>query len=430
MPSLGADMTEGVLLEWLVHPGQHVRKGDIVAVVDTSKAAVEVECFETGVVESLLISEGTRVPVGTPLATIATGAPPASGGGEPAPAAAAGPGMSGRGGPAGQPVLPGHPVTSPLVRRLAEGYHVDTGKLAGTGVGGRVTRADVERAHEAGAAPSTRPRISPLARKVAAELGIDPSGVTGTGPGGAIGADDIRRAAPAAPVRPRPVARADGAAAMRATIAAAMARAKREIPHYYLTHSIDMAAALAWLRRRNAERPAAQRVLAAAMLAKAAARAAAAVPALNGFWRDGDYVPASEVHLGIAVSLRGGGLVAPAIHRADQLDLGALMAAIQDLVVRARAGRLRGSELSDGTITVSSLGDQGVESIMGIIYPPQVALIGFGAIVERPWAVNGLLGVRPVVVASVSGDHRATDGATGARYLRTVEHLLQTPEEL
>jgi pyruvate dehydrogenase E2 component (dihydrolipoamide acetyltransferase) len=132
----------------------------------------------------------------------------------------------------------------------------------------------------------------------------------------------------------------------------------------------------------------------------------------------------------IVVSLRGGGLVAPAIHHADQRDLADLMAALKDLVARTRAGRLRGGELSDPTITVSNLGDQGAESILGVIYPPQVALVGFGRITDRPWAVDGLIEVRPTVAVSLSADHRATDGATGGRYLQTITHLLHRPEEL
>jgi pyruvate dehydrogenase E2 component (dihydrolipoamide acetyltransferase) len=132
----------------------------------------------------------------------------------------------------------------------------------------------------------------------------------------------------------------------------------------------------------------------------------------------------------VAISLRGGGLVAPAIHHADQLDLAELMAALKDLVARTRAGRLRGAELSDPTITVSNLGEQGVESILGVIYPPQVALVGFGRVAERPWAVDGLIGVRPTVTASLAADHRVTDGATGARYLQMIEQLLHRPEEL
>ncbi|MET7425925.1 2-oxo acid dehydrogenase subunit E2 [Dactylosporangium sp. NPDC005555] len=132
----------------------------------------------------------------------------------------------------------------------------------------------------------------------------------------------------------------------------------------------------------------------------------------------------------MAVALRGGGLVAPAIHDAADIDLDELMARLKDLVTRTRAGRLRRAELAESTITVSNLGDQGVESILGVVYPPQVALVGFGRIVDRPWVVGGLIGVRPTVTVSLAADHRATDGATGARYLQAVTQLLQQPEEL
>jgi pyruvate dehydrogenase E2 component (dihydrolipoamide acetyltransferase) len=139
-------------------------------------------------------------------------------------------------------------------------------------------------------------------------------------------------------------------------------------------------------------------------------------------------VPA--VHLGVAVSLRGGGLVAPAIHDADRLSLDELMVSLRDLVERARAGRLRSSEMADPTITVTSLGDQGAEEVFGVIYPPQVAMVGFGRIVERPWARDGLLGVHPTVRATLAADHRASEGHEGSRFLATLDRLLQAPEAL
>lgn len=463
MPSLGADMTEGVLLEWLVHPGDTVQKGDIVAVVDTAKAAVEVECFDTGVVDQLLVSEGTRVPIGTPLATIQStlGAPPSS---PTTPGEAkdrAGTELRARKQPAAAQAQDGHLVTSPLVRHLAEQYHIDTDTLPGTGTGGRVTRSDIEHAAatadvqveavepaeriepaepiesaepaERGPQRPRRVRISPLARKLASKLAVNPEALVGTGPGGAVRAEDVRRAAAAEPAVAQKAGTSttsDRTATMRATIAAAMSRSKREVPHYYLTHTIDLSAALAWLRDRNLELRVSSRLIPAVLLLKAAARAAVEVPELNGFWIDNAYRASADVHLGVAISLRGGGLIAPALHNAASADLATLMSGLRDLVMRARSGRLRGSELADPTITVSNLGDQGIESIIGVIYPPQVALVGFGAIMERPWAVKGLLGVRPTVVATLSGDHRATDGVTGARYLKTLERLLQRPEEL
>lgn len=252
--------------------------------------------------------------------------------------------------------------------------------------------------------------------------------MTGTGRNGVIGADDVRLAARTAP--PAPDEQERRRENMRAAIAALMARSKREIPHYYLTETIDLSRAMLWLRERNRALPVPERLVPAVLLLKAAAQAARTIPQLNGFWQDNRFVPGAGVHLGVAIALRGGGLVAPAIHDADQRDLSDLMAALRGLVERTRAGRLRSAEMSEPTITVSNLGDQGVESILGVIYPPQVALVGFGRVVARPWAVDGLLGIRPTVAASLAGDHRATDGATGARYLRSIAQLLQTPEEL
>ncbi|MFD0274255.1 dihydrolipoamide acetyltransferase family protein [Kitasatospora sp. NPDC127111] len=453
MPALGADMTEGTLVEWLVHPGDQVARGDIVAVVDTAKAAIEVECFETGTVERLLVEPGTTVPVGAALAVITTGREPG-----PRPAAKAGARTSPEAEPAGPAAVP--PAT-PLVRHLAEESGVDLAAVQGTGPGGRITRADVtgapgsarpDRARpeprlaaptapvaggrpQAAPRPGTRVRTTPMARRIAAESGIDLAEVRGTGEGGAVRASDVRaalaaRTAAAPPPGHAPEAAVGRPEAMRRAVGDLMARSKREIPHYYLSTTVDLAAATGWLRERNRRLPVPERLVPAAVLLKAAALAAREVPQLNGFWTADGFTPAPTVHLGVAVALRGGGLIAPAIHDAADLAVPDLMARLRDLVARARAGRLRASETTDPTITVTSLGDQGVEAVFGVIYPPQVALVGLGRVVERPWAVEGMIGVRPVVTATLSADHRASDGATGARYLSALDRLLQTPEEL
>jgi pyruvate dehydrogenase E2 component (dihydrolipoamide acetyltransferase) len=217
---------------------------------------------------------------------------------------------------------------------------------------------------------------------------------------------------------------------MRQSIAALMTVSNREIPHYYLSTTIDLTAALEWMRARNRELPVEQRLVPAALMLVAAARSARAVPDLNGHWVDGGFRRSESVDLGLILSLRRGGLLVPAIARADTLGVPEMMAAVRELTSRARAGRLRGSDLVQPSITVSNLGDQGVESVLGVIYPPQVALVGLGAVSERPWAVDGLLGVRPLVTATLAGDHRASDGAVGARYLKALDRLLQKPEEL
>ncbi len=191
-----------------------------------------------------------------------------------------------------------------------------------------------------------------------------------------------------------------------------------------------MRRSLDWLAAENGRRPVTKRLLHSVLLIRAVALAAREVPEMNGFWTDGAFRPAERVHVGVAISLRQGGLVNPAIHDVDKKGLDELMENMLDLVNRARAGHLRSSEISDGTITVTNLGEQGVEGVFGVIYPPQVALIGFGKITDRPVAIDGMLGIRPILDATVSGDHRVTDGHRGGRFLLAINRLLQEPQKL
>lgn len=439
MPTLGADMESGTLLEWLVEPGDKVHRGQVVAVIDTSKSAIDIETWYDGVVDRLLVDPGSTVAVGTPLALFTLE------GERPKPVEAA---------PRPSPTA----LANPVVRRLAQRVGVDLADVVGTGPDGRVTHADVEAAAlptavampvpSVASTPAAGPRVprvraSPLARRLAEELGVDLAQVSGTGPAGAVTRVDVEQAAASAqadvPVaavprhRPEPAKTSqpqDRVAAMRAAIGALMSRSKREIPHYYLAHTIDLATATGWMQAHNAGRPVAARLVPAALFLRATALAARRLPEVNGFYTDGAFHPSTAVHLGVAVNLRGGGLVTPALQDADTLGVDDLMAALQDLVMRARAGRLRRVELSDGTLTVTNLGERGVELVHGVIVPPQVALVGFGTVVRRPWAVDDMLTVRPVVTATFSGDHRAGDGHLGARFLTIVDELLQRPEDL
>jgi pyruvate dehydrogenase E2 component (dihydrolipoamide acetyltransferase) len=400
MPSLGADMDAGTLLEWRVKPGDRVDRGDIVAVVDTQKAAMEIESYGTGIVTELLVAEGEKVPVGTVLATLRDvdeTEPPPTSTAEPA-----------------QPTVEPEAATGEPKRPAAEPKPAPAAPPA-----------------RPRTAPAPRLRISPAARLRARELGVDPATVTGSGRSGAITLRDIEAAAGRAAPEPHPArTTSDRAPAIRQAIAATMTRANREIPHYYLATTIDMARATAHLASVNASRPPAERLLPAALLLRAVVVGLTRVPELNGHWVDGELQVSSAIHLATAVSLRGGGVITPAIRDADQLTVDQLMARLRDLVARARAGRLRSSEMTDATVTVTSLGDRGPEAVFGVIYPPQVALVGFGSIVDRPWAIDGALAVHPVVTATLAGDHRASDGLRGGKLLSAIDRALQDPEEL
>jgi pyruvate dehydrogenase E2 component (dihydrolipoamide acetyltransferase) len=278
-----------------------------------------------------------------------------------------------------------------------------------------------------------RLRVSPLARKRAQDLKVDLSVIKGTGGDGSITIADVEAAAAKLETRaPAAALAAKGLdlGAMRRVIATAMARSKREIPHYYLSTTIDMGKVLSWLAAENAKRPMTRRLLYSALLIRAVGLALRSTPELNGFWIDDGFKPSEAIHIGVAISLRQGGLVNPAIHDVDKKNLDELMESMLDLVNRARTGHLRSSELSDGTITVTNLGEQGVESVFGVIYPPQVALVGFGRITERPVAKEGTVGAGRVIEASLAADHRVSDGHRGGRFLREVDRLLQEPEKL
>jgi pyruvate dehydrogenase E2 component (dihydrolipoamide acetyltransferase) len=370
MPSLGADMEAGTLVKWLKKAGDTVKHGDIIAVVDTDKGAIEIEVFEDGVIDKLQVDVGQKVPVGTVLAVI---------------------------GGASSPAVPSPPPVSAAREQPA------------------------------------RTLASPAARKLAADRGVDLALLRGTGPQGAITHEDVERAAGAtaqttatAPARQG----VDRATAMRTAVAAAMAKSKREIPHYYLSSTIDMGAALAWLNTENEKRAMPERLLPVVLLIKAVAVALHEVPELNGFWTNGALQQSSAMHVGCAISLRGGGLIAPGIHDADRKDLTTLMRDLRDLTARARTGSLRSSELADSTITITNLGERGVDSTFGIIYPPQVALVAFGRIAERPWVTSGKIEVRSLLTATLSADHRASDGHRGGLFLDAISRLLQTPETL
>jgi pyruvate dehydrogenase E2 component (dihydrolipoamide acetyltransferase) len=418
MPSLGADMEAGVLTEWKVKTGDSVKRGDIIAEVETQKGVIEIEVFEDGIIEKILIEPGQEVPVGTVLAIIAsTGTAPTKGKSEktaieisaedsksyPAPKSA---------NPQIEP-----PVTEPI-------------KVI----------------------PSTTPpplkgrvRATPLARKMAEEMGIDLAGITGTGEDGIIVKEDIEKATSQPEVKspeekhiPEPVTEKSSVVArrepiqdpMRKAIAAAMSKSNREIPHYFLSSRFDMKLPLEWLETENKKRPIKDRLLPPVLFIKAIAKALELVPDLNASWINDALVPAEQINIGMVISLRKGGIIVPAIPDANKKSLDEIMQVTMDITLRARESKLKASDINSATVTLTNLGDRGAEAVYGLIYPPQVAIIGIGKVSEQPWAEQGMLDVRPVVTVTLVGDHRATDGQAGSRFLEAMNKYLQQPELL
>jgi len=391
MPSLGADMEDGTLVEQLVAPGDPVQRGDIIAAVETQKGAIEIEVYEDGFLDKWLVPLGTKVPVGTPIAVIrASDVPDAPQPQDPTPPAPP-PEIPGTHEPAVPPAPPEEPFAPP------EEPSAPPPELA----------------------KKDRQRVSPAARRRAAQTGFD---LASLNTDKVISLDDLPRGT-AAP-------QAEPLSAMRQAISAAMTRSKREIPHYYLSDSIDLTVAEDFIAAYNADQPPETRLSIAVLYIRAVALAAQEYPEFNGYFKDDHFSPGEAVHLGMAINLRGGGLVAPALHDAATGDLATLMARLKDLVTRVRQGRFRARELSDPTITLTSLGDRGVAGITGVIFPPQVAIVGIGTPALRAAVVDGTVQPRQIANITLAADHRVSDGHKGAQFLRHIIKRMQHPEQL
>ncbi|MCK9994357.1 MAG: pyruvate dehydrogenase E2 component (dihydrolipoamide acetyltransferase) [Alphaproteobacteria bacterium] len=405
MPSLGADMETGTLVEWLKKPGDAISRGDIVAVVETEKGAIEIEIFVAGVLDKWLAQEGEMVPVGMPLALIATEGEAPEASSKPIPI----------------PPPPQQPTPAPATQLPAEAQKPAPPVAP-------PPKPMVQ------SAAAERIKASPAARAYARTHGSDLATLAPGTPGGAILRADAERGAGASPTTPAPARKSKPGIdfdKMRHAIAAAMTRSKCEIPHYYISTQINLRRATQWLSDTNASRKPEARLLMNVLLLKAVAHAVKAYPAFNGFYLKDGFAPAEGVHIGPAIAIRGGGLIAPAIHDCDRKTLDEIMTALRDLVSRVRAGSLRSSEISDPTLTVTALGERGVDTVFGVIYPPQVAIVGFGAPRLTPVAhADGGLVAETVISASLAADHRVTDGRLGARFLSEIAEKLQEPENL
>jgi pyruvate dehydrogenase E2 component (dihydrolipoamide acetyltransferase) len=372
MPSLGADMEAGILRSWRVHPGDSIKAGDIIAEVETQKGIIEIEIFSSGMIEKLLLQVNEPVPVGKVMAIITEA------------------------GTATMPVpvpVPGSISTKPVIE-ISEVAHV---------------------------------KASPLARKIAASKNISLSNIKGTGPGGAIIRADVEQLVvkPELPKTTTP----ELSLSIRQAVAAAMSRSNKEIPHYYLDARINMEACLDFMTRLNLERSVKNRILPVAFLIKAVALALRDAPDLNA-WYTTEIERKDQINIGIVIALRTGGIIIPSINQADRKSIDEIMEKLTDLINRGRNLKLKSSEVSESTVSLTSIGDGFTTTMLGIIYPPQVALIGFGSILEEAWAENGMVAARKVIHMSLAADHRATDGIYGNRFIGNVIRFLTHPELL
>lgn len=406
MPSLGADMESAILMEWMVKEGEEVKKGQVIAEVETSKGVIEIEVFEDGIVEKLLVETETDCKVGSPLALIRSAND--------------------------EEIKVKVEEVTPIISEPSEENIKDEEVSKSDEEVSQISKDEEVSIVEEKIEETQRIKASPAARNKAQEIGIDLFTLASK-MDGAVHLSDVEAISSKKKKVEKKVEKKgnkDSNDGMRKAIAAAMSRSNAEIPHYYLSTSINMTPALKWLEELNKTHSIKDRILPAALLIQACVKALKEVPELNGFYKDGSLVVKEEINPGIAIALRKGGLITPAIINAGEMTLDKSMKSLDDLITRTRKGKLKGSEMTEQTITITNLGDLGVERVYGVIYPPQVAIIGIGRIVDAPWAEGDTLSVRKVMQATIAGDHRATDGRTGALFLDKLNNFLQKPEEL
>jgi pyruvate dehydrogenase E2 component (dihydrolipoamide acetyltransferase) len=434
MPKFGFTQEESTIVAWLKDEGDVVEKGDPIAEVTTDKIDMEVEAPADGILGGIRYHKGDTVPVTKVIAYIlAEGEqpPPA----EEAPAAA----------PVGDvspgPAAPGADAT-PVARRVAEAEGVDLAAVTGSGPGGKITRQDVE-AHAAGrvSAPpdegNGRVRATPAARRVARERGIDLTAVAGTGPRGRVQEADAlaaaRGAAPSVAAPPAPAGEVEiiPLEGMRKTIADRMQHSYQQAPHITLTREVDMTNAIAFRAYANDRLPeGALRISMTALIVKAAAWALREVPILNAHLMDDAIHLMPRINVGVAVALDGG-LIVPVVHDADRRGLREVGAAVADLATRAREARLRPGDLKGGTFTVSNLGMLGIDQFTAILNPPEVGILAVGRTAQRFVPdERGEPVARPLMTVTLAVDHRAVDGALGARFLAALCDALEEPASI
>jgi pyruvate dehydrogenase E2 component (dihydrolipoamide acetyltransferase) len=419
---MGADMTEGTVVQWFKKVGDAVERGEILAEIETDKANVELEAFEAGTLLKLVAAEGDLVPVGEVIA------------------------LMGEAGESVDAPVESHAPKTETRRGTGESRTHDEAPGA---VG-----AVVIESKPVPTAAGERVRISPVARRLASDNGLDVAGLKGSGPDGRILRRDVEAvleapaaptatAAPAAPAEakePKPAA-APGRAAtkpdagvqplsrIRQTIARRMSQSKQQQPHYYLTVDTDMTDAMAFRAQINASLPEDGRVTVNDLIVKACALALTRHPKFTAMYTDDGLKYGDAVNIDIGVALDDG-LIAPSLLDCDSKSLGQIAKDSKGLVDRARTGKLRADEYGAGVFTITNLGAYGVEALIGIINPPQAAILGVGSVMQAPVVRDGEIVVRSIMKLALSADHRVTDGAEGARFLKEIQGILEAPAQL
>ncbi|MDH7488661.1 MAG: dihydrolipoamide acetyltransferase family protein [Anaerolineae bacterium] len=425
MPQLGLTMERGKVVKWLVGVGDTVERGQPIFEVETDKAIVTVEAQQSGKVARILVAEGEEAPVGAAVAVLEgaaapEAAPPPEAKPEPKPAPEA----------VRLPVSAVRVEASWKARAEARKAGLDIGSIAGTGPGGRVVAADVARALAAKAAAVPAVKATPAAEKLAAALGLEVSGIAGTGPGGRVMEEDVVRAAAEA-IRGRGAVAAAAAGVVdrvpltgvRGLVSRRMAESARETARVTLFREVD-AGALVRLR----ERLKGEGVEATYndILVRLCAEALRRHPDANARLGDGVIEHLGDVNIGLAVDTERGLLVV-VIKGADRLNLREIARERGRLVEGARSGRIGPDDLRGGTFTITNLGMYGVEGFTPVINLPECCILGVGRIVKKPVAVDDAVVVRPMMVLSLTFDHRVIDGAPAARFLDTIARLVEEP---
>lgn len=376
MPSFGSDMDVGKVVEWAVKPGDSFTKGQTLALIETAKGLIDMEAFENGIMESYLVALDEEVTVGTPILS--------------------------------------------LVSEI-NGAHLENSK---TDV--KEEKLSVEPAMKPDIFDSKSKKISPAARAYANEHDIDLEKIKGSGPLKSIVLKDLENVFQ----KTAQTGKGFDINQMRKAISRIVSQSKKEIPHYYLALTINVEKLQLWLNTQNDQKGVEDRLLIQAPILCAIKNALKKNPKFNGYFIEDGFESREQINLGIAISLRGGGLVVPALLNVGELHSEQIMERLKSLSERAKKGGLKHSEVANATITISNIGDRGVDVIYGVIFPPQVAIIGVGKVQKTPVCVNNEVVINSLMTMTLAADHRVTDGHDGARLLNEIDKQLQKPEEL